>query len=132
MVIGLTFLLGSAAAAQAGDYCIGVAGGTLALKAFSLPSKGTCKEARGFYISNGGFFTSGSACRSTDGSDVSFDLTTVGSAGSSFREIDSLVLHLPSEIGEGSFCVVDTGSAGGCSTHIIAHIPCSPTTVAVP
>ena len=123
LAIGSALLLGSAAAARAGDFCIHptITSDTLVLKGFTLPAKGACKEARGFWV--GSLFTSGSACRSSDGDDVFFNLTTVGVPGTSFREIDSLVLHVSSDQGSVTYCTLD----GSCFGEPIVHVNCGKT-----
>jgi hypothetical protein len=130
LLIALTLMPATPGVARAAaDYCLDLGNGslTLVLKAFAPPAQGKCNEARGFY--DGPAFLHGSACRSTDGSEVTFLLTA---AFASARELGLITLQMPGATGSGSFCEVDTGSGGGCSTLPVAQTACTPKTVPVP
>jgi hypothetical protein len=131
---GLGLLLGSVTSAQAAaDYCIIVGNltTTLALKSFSLPGKGRCVEARGFYkgAPASPLFANGSACTASDGSQAVFVLTA---SADDFHQIQRLTLDLPAALGSGRICTLDTGAGGACETVAIGRVTCFPAVVPVP
>jgi hypothetical protein len=88
------------------DYCItlsGAASSTYVGKAFSLPSAGDCKAWQGV-CQNGcspDNVQTGVACTASDGSQVSFGLTTSYLLGD--RQFDWIRLDLPGMAGSGNF-----------------------------
>jgi hypothetical protein len=128
LTTALALLLATTGVAGAADYCLDVSSLPLVLKAFKLPAKGKCGEARGFYL-DGPAFVHGSACRNTQNSTATFLLTA---AFAENREISSFTLDLAAGTGSGLFCQVDTGSGGACSTFSVAKVPCVPTVIPVP
>lgn len=59
-------------AAHAADACFAIAGNTLVLKAFGLPGKNVCKDARGWLQvgSSSPWRLDGNACGSSDGAQL--------------------------------------------------------------
>jgi hypothetical protein len=74
VLVTLLFLAGSAAVSSAADMSDREDFTKLVLKAFSLPSKGTCKEYRGFQRvgSSQVSWVNGAVCASSDNDHVSF------------------------------------------------------------
>lgn len=93
------------APAFAGDYCItqggGTVGGTYIGKDFKIPKAGKCAnwlgECKGCSPDN---VQAGVACTASNGSQVSFGLTTYYLASN--RQFDWIRLDLPSSIGSGN------------------------------
>ena len=131
LFIASALAFGYAGTARGADFCLDIATGfdTLALKSFSVPGLGACKETRGFYLLEE-LWVIGMACGSSDGTHITFAHTAVGGtvARTERFTVDRAMLS-----GSGSLCLVDTGVGGGCFLGVpIARIPCSPKTVAVP
>jgi hypothetical protein len=123
------------ATARAVDTCFNVASSTLVLKAFALPPKGACKDARGFFLVSGQpWWLDGSACGSSDGTHVTLALAATLPDGGPFAA-ESLLVTVDRASGSGPMrqCVLDTGNGGGCTSGIAVHkIACSPSTIPVP
>jgi hypothetical protein len=125
-----TALLGSGALASGADFCLVDSFNNMVVgKGFSLPSKGVCKEFRGFVQgSDVSFF--GQACGSSDNTRITFRLTTMGT-----NQIGGYLFALDrgSLSGSGQFCQAQVVGGGGCAEMTsIARTACSPSTVPVP
>ena len=129
--LGGSLLATSPTIAVAADYCLNVASSTIVLKAFALPGKGVCKDARGFFlVSSEVWWVNGMACGSSDGTHVTFtQLAHLPDLIETFAyTIDRSTLS-----GSMRQCVLDTGSGGGCQGGIgVGVAPCNPAKVPVP
>ena len=121
---------------QAADFCIDVSNGSgtpnvFALKGFTMPGKGTCKEARGF-LQIGPFWTTGIACGSSDGVNVTFSLTSTYDTGiETITDTFKLLRASPSTNVSGKECCV-AGGCPACQDLVYAQVACSPATVPIP
>jgi hypothetical protein len=105
--ISLALAICSLAAASAyADYCItkggGVVGGVSVGKGFKIPKAGECTEWRGLCTSgcSPDNVQDGVACTASDGSHVSFGITTYYLASN--RQFDWIRLNLPGASGSGN------------------------------
>ena len=128
----VALLLGAAASAMAADFCIDFDNGnnTIVLKAFSLPSRGVCKDYRGFFTF-GPYWVRGSACGGSDGATITFFQTWMYQH-SSLVGTDGFSLSRSTLAGTGRDCTVDTGVGGVCSERTYRHVPCDPPAVPIP
>lgn len=131
-VTTLVCVLGSASVVAATDFCIhedsgGGGGNTIVLKAFSLPGKGACKEAAGFF-EGGPYFMSGSACGSSDGVGIRFVLVSL-IADALTSDTFALLRVSPTTAVSGRECDANGGS---CANFTYSKTTCSPTKVPVP
>jgi hypothetical protein len=93
---------GAALAASAKNYCIsGFPDPSYKLVGidFKVPGQGKCAAFNGFNPETANWPTSGTACTSSDGTTLSFTLTTSG-VSAPFFEIDAVTLSLPDQTGE--------------------------------
>jgi hypothetical protein len=129
LIVVATVVLGTTT--YAADYCFNIAGNTLVLKAFSLPGKGVCKDARGFFrLSSDVWWLDGMACGSSDGTHVTFSQLAQPPG-----LVETFLYTVDTETLTGSLrqCVVDSGSGGSCVSGIALNkVPCSPAKVPVP
>jgi len=127
--ISAALLLSTAVAVAAADFCMEttVDANMLALKGFSLPGKGACKETRGFYIF-GPYWVTGMACGSSDGSHITF-FQTGASGDGTIMITDTFALNRTALSGSGTEC---SSGGGFCFPNTWTKIPCSPSTVPVP
>jgi hypothetical protein len=114
-IIGIAALVSLASVAQAKNYCINdlnVPSYVLVGRGFHIPPKGQCKPWSGFTPQNGEDSpTTGTGCRSSDGSHFNLTLTTsFPYAGGDF-EIDSITLALPGNTGVSSYSFFEGGVA---------------------
>ncbi|HUN59855.1 MAG TPA: hypothetical protein VMU41_17240 [Candidatus Binataceae bacterium] len=88
---------------------------------FKIPGKGKCTPFNGFNSEpdNADWPTSGTACTSSDGTTLSFTLTTSG-VSAPFFEIDAVTLSLPDQTGSvaGQTITGDAVSSFGPTTGI--------------
>jgi hypothetical protein len=87
---------------------------------FKVPGSGKCTQFIGFNPETANWPTSGTACTSSDGTTLSFTLTTSG-VSAPFFEIDAVTLSLPDQTGEvaGQTITADAVSSFGPSTGIV-------------
>lgn len=131
LALGVFLLASPVTNARAADYCLHAGTGTIVLKAFSLPGKGVCKDARGFFLlSDEPWWLNGMACGSSDGAHVTFtQLVHLPDLVESF----AYTLNRASSTGSLRQCVLDTGNGGSCVSGIaVSETPCNPTKVPVP
>lgn len=124
-------LLASAAWATAADFCFHSGSDTVALKAFSPPARGRCKDYRGFYTGGGSIWVHGTACGSSDSARVTF-FHEVNGDGGSMAFTEQFVLDRQTMSGSGIICLLDTGFGGSCGPRTYAATTCSDPIVPVP
>src|SRR5271157_3717556 len=93
---------GAALAASAKNYCLtGFPDASYKLVGlnFKVPGNGKCVQFVGFNPIGANWPTSGTACTSSDGTTLSFTLTTSG-VSAPFFEIDAVTLSLPEQTGQ--------------------------------
>jgi len=84
--------------ARASDFCITESTGlglTFVGKSFKIPGKGKCKPWIGFVKSGANYPSSGTACTTSDGSEVSVSITTAPFDGITNSLVDFFSFSLP-------------------------------------
>jgi hypothetical protein len=105
-ILAAAILASGTGRSQAADYCIKSVNAPISVtyvaKAFAVPPKGTCRTWSGFCVSGCSPDNSqtGSACTASNGSHVTFALTTMYLANN--RQWDFVRLDLPSQSGKGN------------------------------
>jgi hypothetical protein len=133
----LAVLLGSAASAMAADFCVAIAGGTstIAAKAFTLPTRGMCRDYRGFYTpvpgQHGPSWVRGTACGSSDNLGITFFDTAHAEDGASIVT-DKFFLSRSTLTGAGTNCLLNTNGWTCAPSLNYARVACSPLVVPVP
>jgi hypothetical protein len=130
LVVPIVLALPSAALGA--DYCLRAgAAATIVLKAFALPGKGVCKDARGWLqLFSDVWWLDGMACGSSDGTHVTFSALAQPPGA-----VETLLFTLDRATLTGSLrqCVLDSGSGGLCTSGIgVSKVACSPAKVPVP
>jgi hypothetical protein len=134
VTVGIAVAVAEVSAARAAsDYCISLgppisAGTTYVGKQFKLPMTGKCESWNGFCVGCSlDNVQTGTACTASDGSHVSFQLTTAYLATN--RQFDWVRLDLPSETGGGNLNYL---LATGTTEYSASGGPCGPASVPVP
>jgi hypothetical protein len=122
-----TFLFLTPNAALAKNYCItGFPDSTYFLVGvnFKVPGNGKCTSFNGFNPEIANWPTTGTACTSSDGTNLAFTLTTSG-VSASFAEIDSISLSLPDQTGTVAGQIITANSVNSFVGSSIAGGSCS-------
>jgi hypothetical protein len=136
VVISLALVLSFVGIPQAkavDDYCINlgppIANGTKYVgKKLKLPKPGKCTAWQGYCVGcSPDNVQTGTACTASDGSHVSFQLTTAYLATN--RQFDWVRLDLPEQRGNGNLNYL---LAPGTTNYSATGAPCSPSPVPVP
>ena len=129
IVLGL--LAAGGERSEAADYCIKSTGAinvTYVGKAFQVPAKGTCRVWTGFCVAgcSPDNAQTGSACTASNGSRVTFVLTTAYLADN--RQWDFIRLDLPAQTGSGN----SNNFSGGVGATVPYSAKGSTCTIPVP
>jgi len=136
LVTILILAQGVALAKGAKNYCISGFPNTKYIQVgqgFKIPAPGKCKAFNGFNAQNANLPTTGLGCTSSDGTNLSFTLTTGAQTGAPpFVEIDAISLSLTSQTGSvagqemfsnGVFSFTGSAIVGAaCSTNTIPAV----------
>jgi len=132
MLAGLSILVLAPGASLAKDYCISFTafpGSEIVGRGFTVPGKGQFKPFTGFFLPGENDAAAGTGCTSTDGSNLSFTITTSAPESGGAAFIDSISLSLPAHSGECSQTNLSSSSISFASFAVTGK-PCSK--VAIP
>ena len=97
---------------------------------FKIPAPGKCKAFNGFNAQSSNVPTVGIGCTSSDGTNLSFTLTTGARAGSPpFVELDAISLSLPSQTGSVAGQEIFSNGVGTFTGSAIVGAACSTNTI---